>query len=62
MERERAQLRTEYEEKIRNLQLAVEREQESNAKANAEMENLKRSYQDELQKINATSMKKVNKH
>lgn len=52
MEKERIQLRVEYEEKIRQLELAVEREQESNAKAAAEMENLRQSYQDELQKIN----------
>lgn len=52
LEKERTQLRTEYEEKIRQLQEAVEREQESNAKAAFEMENIRRSYQEELQKIN----------
>ena len=57
MERERAHLKAEYEEKIRQLKIEVEREQESNAKAAAEMENLRQSYQDELQKINTASKK-----
>lgn len=59
LEKERSQLQAEYDDKIRQLQKEVEKEQESNAKAAAEMENLRRSYQDELQKLNASSVKKV---
>lgn len=59
LERERSVLRSEYEEKIEQLQKDVEREQETNAKAAAEMDNLRRAYQDELEKINSESMRKV---
>ena len=52
LERERQQLKAEYEDKIRNLQLEIEKEQETNAKAAVELENLRRHYQDELNKIN----------
>ena len=52
LERERQQLKAEYEDKIRNLQLEIEKEQETNAKAAVELENLRRHYQDELHKIN----------
>lgn len=60
IEREKLQLKTEYEEKIRQLQKEVEKEQESNAKATTEMENLRRAYQDDLQKINNSSKKVLN--
>ena len=59
LERERAILRTEYEEKIHQLQRDIEKEQETNAKSAAEMENLRRAYEDELQRINNESMRKV---
>ena len=52
MESERIQLRAEYEEKIGRLQLEIAKEQETNDKAAAELENLRRSYQNELNKIN----------
>lgn len=52
-------LRSQYEEKIQQLQRDIEKEQETNAKAASEMENLRRSYQDELQRINNESMRKV---
>lgn len=57
IEKEKLQLQTEYEEKIRRLQKEVEKEQESNAKATTEMENLRRAYQNDLQKIINNSKK-----
>ncbi len=57
LEREKLLLKTEYEEKILQLQRAVEKEQESNAKATTEIENLRRAYEDDLQKINIKSKK-----
>lgn len=59
LERERSILRSEYEEKLQQMQKDIEKEQETNAKVAAEMENLRRAYQDELQKINSESMRKV---
>ncbi|XP_046439186.1 osmotic avoidance abnormal protein 3-like isoform X2 [Daphnia pulex] len=58
IEQEKMQLQKEYEEKIRQLQREVEKEQETNAKATVEMENLRRAYEVDLQKIN-NSKKKV---
>ena len=52
IEQEKMQLKAEYEDKIRQLQREVEKEQETNAKATAEMENLRRAYEVDLQKIN----------
>ncbi|EFX81471.1 hypothetical protein DAPPUDRAFT_211352, partial [Daphnia pulex] len=52
IEQEKMQLQKEYEEKIRQLQREVEKEQETNAKATVEMENLRRAYEVDLQKIN----------
>jgi hypothetical protein len=52
IEQEKMQLQKEYEEKIRQLQREVEKEQATNAKATVEMENLRRAYEVDLQKIN----------
>lgn len=54
MELEKQQLEKDYEEKISQLQRDIEKEQDTNAKAAAEMENLRQFYQDELQKINSS--------
>jgi len=55
MAQEKKQLEEEYQGKIDQLQRDIEKEQESNAKAAAEMENLRQFYQDELQKMNSSS-------
>ena len=52
IEQEKIQLKKEYEEKICQLQREVEKEQETNAKATVDMENLRRAYEVDLQKIN----------
>lgn len=57
LEREKMLLQTQYEEKLEQLRKEIEKEQESNAKATTEMENLRRAYQDDLQKINNNSKK-----
>jgi len=54
VELEKQQLEKDYEEKISQLQRDIEKEQDTNAKAAAEMENLRQFYQDELQKINSS--------
>ncbi|XP_059351107.1 osmotic avoidance abnormal protein 3-like isoform X1 [Daphnia carinata] len=58
LEQEKVLLQIEYEEKIRQLQREVEKEQETNAKAASEMENVRRAYEADLQKIN-NSKKKI---
>ena len=55
MDEEKNQLQKDYEDKISQLQRDIEKEQESNAKAAAEMENLRQFYQDELLKIDSSS-------
>ena len=57
IEREKLMLQLQYEEKLQQLRKEIEREQESNAKATTEMENLRRAYQNELQNINNSSKK-----
>lgn len=55
LEKERFRLRSEYEDKIQALQKDIEREQETNAKATSQLENLRRSYQDELSRMKLNS-------
>jgi kinesin family protein 3/17 len=62
IEQEKMQLKAEYEDKIRQLQREVEKEQETNAKATAEMENLRRAYEVDLQKINNSKKVDHNSH
>ena len=55
VDEEKKQLQKDYEDKISELQRDIEREQETNAIAATEMENLRQFYQDELLKIKSSN-------